>query len=241
METKYERVPFEMKLARCIHRMGCDGRIVTKEGRPVRIICWDAERDDRIVALVKDKTGKEDIVSFYENGSYILGEDSESDLILEIPDKSKFEDGDYVIFGDSEYIGIFKSYSEKSKGLLDCYVVREPNGQLVFNNDTWVICDSRPATFFEIDKLLKSLYESKDDLAKDYLDKFFCIDTHFNPKDWVLVRSSLPEQWHLTRFSHLSYNDWLKRALYYCVDSRGYVNCIPYEGNEHLLGTTDNP
>ena len=55
------------------------------------------------------------------------------------------------------------------------------------------------------------------------------------PFDKVLVRDSKSDDWRATLFSHINEN-----GCYYCVwDSWNY--CIPYEGNEHLLGTKNNP
>lgn len=54
------------------------------------------------------------------------------------------------------------------------------------------------------------------------------------PFDKVLVRDSDNEKWELNLFSHIDVDD------YYCLRSY-WKQCIPYEGNEHLLGTTNNP
>jgi len=54
-------------------------------------------------------------------------------------------------------------------------------------------------------------------------------------KDWVLVRDDDKEPWKLNIFSHKEDDD-----MFWCV-SGWYYKCIPYEGNEHLLGKTDAP
>lgn len=64
-------------------------------------------------------------------------------------------------------------------------------------------------------------------------DKLKC---PFKPFDKVLVRDNVGFQWKLAHFSH--YDEKLKR--YICVHSL-FRYCIPYEGNEHLLGTCDDP
>lgn len=55
------------------------------------------------------------------------------------------------------------------------------------------------------------------------------------PKDWVLVRDDNEEPWELNIFSHKEDDD-----MFWCV-SGWYYQCIPYEGNEALLGKTDKP
>ena len=55
------------------------------------------------------------------------------------------------------------------------------------------------------------------------------------PFDKVLVRDSDNEKWELNLFSHIDEDD-----SYFCLRSY-WKQCIPYEGNEHLLGTTNAP
>lgn len=52
------------------------------------------------------------------------------------------------------------------------------------------------------------------------------------PFDKVLVRNNDDDEWVCDIFSHID-----ELAFYYCVGTR-WEQCIPYEGNEHLLGTT---
>ena len=53
----------------------------------------------------------------------------------------------------------------------------------------------------------------------------------------VLVRDSDESRWLYTIFGMHDKNN--KIYPFVVVDRRGYVQCIPFEGNEHLLGTTD--
>ena len=58
----------------------------------------------------------------------------------------------------------------------------------------------------------------------------------FKPFDKVLVRDDGTQEWCANYFSH--YRAYDKDYPYACIDSY-YRYCIPYEGNEYLLGTTD--
>lgn len=58
----------------------------------------------------------------------------------------------------------------------------------------------------------------------------------FKPFDKVLVRDNEGKLWHANYFSH--YGKINEDLPYACIDY-SYRYCIPYEGNEHLLGTTD--
>lgn len=54
----------------------------------------------------------------------------------------------------------------------------------------------------------------------------------FKPFDKVLVRGVDEQEWECSLFSHIT-----EGGYYVCVGS-WWLQCIPYEGNEHLLGTT---
>ena len=56
----------------------------------------------------------------------------------------------------------------------------------------------------------------------------------FKPKEWVLTRDDDDEDWKLNIFSH-------KDEGCFCCVSSVWEQCIPFEGNEPLLGTSDSP
>ena len=57
----------------------------------------------------------------------------------------------------------------------------------------------------------------------------------FKPFEKVLVRDSYDDVWRASFFSHIKEIDG--RYVTTCVT---WKFCIPYKGNEHLLGTTNN-
>lgn len=60
---------------------------------------------------------------------------------------------------------------------------------------------------------------------------------NFSPKQWVLVRDEDDQVWSLDIFSHYEGKDVY---LYHCIGD-AYTQCIPYYGNEKLLGETVSP
>lgn len=58
--------------------------------------------------------------------------------------------------------------------------------------------------------------------------------TELKPKDWILVRDTIQEVWHLAQFSHFDDHD----RICICGSGAWYLIGIPYKGNEELLGTT---
>lgn len=78
------------------------------------------------------------------------------------------------------------------------------------------------------------LFQSKD--QRDW-SKFEVSDQEskhqFKPFDKVLVRDSDHSKWECDIFSHFGDEE----GIFVCI-SDWWRQCIPYEGNEHLLGTT---
>ena len=60
----------------------------------------------------------------------------------------------------------------------------------------------------------------------------------FEPFQKVLVRDCEDKAWRANFFSHLEHYD-NNLTLFVCAGHKWH-QCISYEGNEHLLGTTDS-
>ena len=98
------------------------------------------------------------------------------------------------------------------------------------------------------DDFVKASDEQRDKFISD-MEKFFGgkynpdtlqvepvkPECSFKPFDKVLVRNYDNTVWFANYFSHYKDNNGYHYA---CIDD-SYIFCIPYEGNEHLLGTTD--
>lgn len=93
-----------------------------------------------------------------------------------------------------------------------------------WNVEKKIIEDIRPVT-----KRPKPTYKKEVDIPEH----------KFEPFEKVLVRDTDKCKWKIDIFERedLTGDDEFK---YVCLVS-SWKNCIPYEGNEHLLGTTNNP
>lgn len=81
--TTYKRVPFDLKLAKKITNHEIKGRIVTRNGRQARIICFDLKNPVwGIIALVLNNINSEDVLQYQNNGCF---GGHELDLLLEVP------------------------------------------------------------------------------------------------------------------------------------------------------------
>ena len=108
------------------------------------------------------------------------------------------------------------------------------------NNGNKIFPDRKYFTLFQDGGMAQELSAGESITV----DNFFSLTSAkdepiFKPFDKVLVRSGTSEFWHISFFD--SMNDNAKFGYkYICVEGHLYRYCIPYEGNEHLLSTTDN-
>ena len=61
-------------------------------------------------------------------------------------------------------------------------------------------------------------------------------EPQFKPFDRVLVRQSDKDDWRVAFYSHFNAKENLHVTAWL-----NWYQCIPYEGNENLVGTTDKP
>lgn len=90
--TTYKKIPFDLELAKKITNKEVKGRIVTRDGRKIRIICTD--RKDKsdviaqysVIALVTEKDGHECEYEYLNTGRFsAVIEETDLDLHIEVP------------------------------------------------------------------------------------------------------------------------------------------------------------
>lgn len=86
--------------------------------------------------------------------------------------------------------------------------------------------------------------EETEHLKRVLKSEFYILDTvnhcliknELKPFDKVLIRDDINEKWSINLFSYYDEED---EDFPYICQNGGYHYCIPYEGNEHLLGTSN--
>ena len=148
----------------------------------------------------------------------------------------EFKDGDILsIQEDEEHYHAILIF----KGGTDVYVYFDyfhrvlTYGTKIDENEKYI---SHLATDEEKQQLLSAL--KKENKSWD-ADKKMFVDlkpkVDLKPFDKVLVRDNEDDIWEVSLFG---YKD---DELYYrCDNGIQWIQCIPYDGNEHLLGTTNN-
>ena len=217
METK--TIPFDLETAKKIQAGEIAGRITTKDGKDVRIICSDkASTDDdnktQIVCLIR--LGARELVSIHDPNTgkcWDIEDGNAQHLVLEVQDiKPQFNVGDKVRVRPNDTHSHFVKQYANSIGK----IVGEHDGYFV------VIVTGAFQGQFTAEEL-----ELVEETAKH----------EFKPFDKVLVRDEDTTAWTCAIFSHINNN----ASYLYAANSFLWKQCIPYEGNEHLLGTTDKP
>lgn len=137
--------------------------------------------------------------------------------------------GDIMMFKDKSAVFIVKKYNDAftktSVEVSDAYNIR---------TNTCIYVGYIPASEDMKEKLFKAI----DDAGYKWNGENLVKKKHeFKPFDKVLVRDYDEELWATAFYSH-------KEKSYYpyiTASSMGFKQCIPFEGNEHLLGTSNSP
>lgn len=184
--------------------------------------------------------------SFTENGFYYDDiEDAEVMLLpsCEMRDWSKFfKHGDVVRNPHNEMIAVFDGWANDDytefNTTINYYKDHTFGEEEVCDTECFVKANDEQKTLFiaAAEKHYGGKY-NPETLQVDpvKVSKPMC---SFKPFDKVLVRCNEDSVWRCELFSH--YNTFNKQCPYVCLSSV-YKYCIPYEGNQHLLGTTNNP
>lgn len=64
-------------------------------------------------------------------------------------------------------------------------------------------------------------------------------EPQFKPFEQVLVRDNKTQEWVCTMLSHVKTDG--DYPIYVSICNYPWLECIPFAGNEHLVGTTDEP
>lgn len=154
-------------------------------------------------------------------------------LEIEKP-QPEFKDGDIVCISGMGYLayGIVKSIDNSSKKL-EYYVL---NDMSTLKLEDWLS--------FE-DKQIQPITETQQIILFDALEKEgkawdaekkqimdLKPKVELKPFDKVLIRDINAEKWKASFFSYK------EESHYVSIEGHCWSQCIPYEGNEHLLGTT---
>ena len=157
---------------------------------------------------------------------------------LKIEEQSEFKDGDILVAEEDNYYDrvIFIAAIKDdivSKALINVrykdYEVNYNEYRFGCNRNLRLATDSEKQQLF--DALTKE-GKYRDTEKKQIMD---LKEYQFKPFEKVLVRDSYEDEWRASFFSNIR-----EGYAKYVTTGLVWKFCIPYEGNEHLLGTTNN-
>lgn len=243
MEYKMVTIPFDLETAKKINIGERVGQIVTEKGRNrAEIVYEDNSSICPLLVVIHSISVSADWFSV--TGKAIS---SENRLLLEVPEYTTFKDGDVLSNKDGSYIFILNMHGKYLTSLYASLTIR---GGLTIS-DNFAACNNeieryRLATDSEKQRMIKALKKSKNPKAKEYLKRFFGIEEkpkyEFKPFDKVLVRKEGNKKWNISLFAREIVDDYNGLPYKYeCSNGTLWDYCIHFEGNEHLLGTDENP
>lgn len=243
MEHKMVTIPFDLETAKRIREGKISGRIVTDKGRNrAEIVYEDNLSNCPLLVVIHSISVSADW--FSATGKALS---SENRLLLEVPEYITFKDGEVLSNEDGSFIFILNIHG---KYLTSFYASLAAGAGLNISGN-FAACNNeieryRLATDSEKQRMINALKASKNPKAKEYLKRFFGIEEEpkyeFKPFDKVLVRDEGDKEWHISLFAReiVDDSDGLPYK-YECSNGTLWDCCIPFEGNECLLGTAENP
>lgn len=161
--------------------------------------------------------------------------------ILEIEKQPEFKDGDIVVYKCEiedvpDVIFIFRGIDQLTP-YYSYYASLDSDGFLsyklcafgIYNRELRLATEEEKQQLFDALAKKGKAWDAEKKQIVDLKPKI-----ELKPFDKVLVRDHKSDNWRANLFSHID-----KNGCHYCVWASWHY-CIPYEGNEHLLGTTKN-
>ncbi len=183
---------------------------------------------ERLLTSDFQKAGKDAVQTYISTIEERLGGKLNRET-LEIEKQLEFKDGDIVVYGKS--VAICRRIY---KHTLSFYVTLNEMFGLLFADEVESSEEYRFATDEDKQQLFDALAKKGkawDAEKKQIVDLKPKVDV-LKPFDRVLVRNCKSENWRANLFGYID-----KDGFYCCVWAN-WAYCIPYIGNESLLGTT---
>lgn len=244
MEQRTATIPFDLETAKRIREGKIPGQIVTEKGRDRAEIVYEDDLCNTYPLLVVIHSIPVSTDWFSVTGKALS---SAKNLLLEVPEYMTFKDGDVLSNEEGDYIFILNT---NGKYLTSIYASCSIKGRLTISDNIAAnennIERYRLATDSEKQRMINLLKASKNPKAKEYLKRFFGIEEkpkyEFKPFDKVLVRKERNKKWNISLFAREIVDDYNGLPYKYeCSNGTLWDYCIHFEGNECLLGTTENP
>lgn len=262
--------PFDIELARQVISGKIKGKFITRDGNDVEIIALDVINSSNTPVVASINTGgTRSTLSYHEDGYYYSPNDeTDFDLLILLERDMgghKFKDGDILTIKPNNEMIILRI---TEKGYFSYYAILWRDGSVRIPSLGYeFIVDPRQCRLSndcEKARFIKALKDGGNIICDMILERFFGIkedddendedntenepanedeapespDDRLKPFQGVIVRSRNGDTWIADIFSNVSGNDDVK---FYCCVGGSWEQCLPFEGNEKLLGTNIDP
>lgn len=238
-------IPFDLEMAKKIQSGEVEGKIVDKRKIEYEIVKWDATGDYPLIGVFFDEQLNTSYAhSFTTQGMHNVKKDSDWSLQLVVPEYLSWKEGDYLTIENygNLFIVIFKSYDQESVMPLYYHALFDTRTSNLYTDNCFSYQDyhyiTNTSTPSEIAKLTDALLkEGKkwNPETKQIEDVEKKPEHEFKPFDHVLVRDDDEQHWICDFFSNV------EEDRTFCCVGGTWHQCIPYEGNEHLVGKQATP
>lgn len=193
--------------------------------------------NNRIIDVIATNCSDETThIEFSRLGRLILGYSNAECVLFPSKDQrdwSKFQipakRGDIMMFIDKSAVFIIDT---KKDTYTDTIAYTDNN--IGFKIGEHIFRSYIPAS----EDMKEKLFAAMDKAGYEWDGKTLKKKSKFKPFERVLVRNGESWKW---KCSFYSYFEPYSTYPYVTISNGAYTMCIPFEGNEHLVGTTNNP
>lgn len=195
---------------------------------------------NNILCEVTERGGNIATISFTRLGRYYCDFPSAECVLFPSKDQrdwNKFriptKKGDVIMFDGILPCLVTGNY-HKDTTKWCCGLTKDNNFFLNDGSDKWI------KGFYTLasEELRNKLFAAMDKAGYEWDGKTLKKKSQFKPFEKVLIRDSESLKW---RCAFYSYFEPLSTYHHVIAGQGAYIMCIPFEGNEHLVGTTNNP
>ena len=202
------------------------------------VIFKKISNSNNILCEVTERGGNITTTSFTRLGRYYCDFPNAECVLFPSKDQrdwNKFriptKKGDVIMFDGIFPCLVTGNYSKDTTKWC-CGLMEDNNFFLNDGSDKWI------AGFYTLasEELRNKLFAAMDKAGYEWDDKTLKKKSQFKPFEKVLVRDNESLKWKCAFYSYFE-----PLSKYHYVTTNGaFAMCIPFEGNEHLVGTTNN-
>lgn len=243
---QWKQLPFTIELAKKIQSGEIEGRIVTNHGKVVTLVDAAYGFDEEYwIPIIWHWSTEQNQLVLYNSKGECKNSHSDCYLHIELPEETHKYDGLTQaqikdIEAHNSRVQKLKSQYKIGDKVTIYFDEKKTHQQVKWVRQLYNGCTGKVKYVDERFEVVVVEFEQLETRGF-YSDQIKHInEREFKPFDKVLVRDDNSEKWTPDIFRYYDDDNGDYHYPYRCC-ANDYRQCIPYTGNEHLLGTTNNP